>query len=132
MLVDKVKDRVIRTNVELTALAHRLKVMRPWEKLDDKRYDKTSPKNCVDVTAEHRGTVIAIIGYDQVRNTNLKRTAVHEAGHAVIGRVLGLPCGHATIKSDGSHAVVAMQCERRQHQLIGDEGCFDEGCVHPE
>jgi hypothetical protein len=35
MLVDKVKDRVVRTNVELTALARRLKVMRPWEKLAD-------------------------------------------------------------------------------------------------
>jgi cell division protease FtsH len=26
-------------------------------------------------------------------------TAVHEAGHAVIGRILGLPCGGATIES---------------------------------
>jgi hypothetical protein len=26
-------DRVVRTNVELTALARRLKVMRPWERL---------------------------------------------------------------------------------------------------
>jgi len=30
---DKLKDRVIRTNVELTALARRLKVMKPWERL---------------------------------------------------------------------------------------------------
>ena len=28
------------------------------------------------------------------------RTAVHEAGHAVIGRVLGFPCGRATIVPD--------------------------------
>jgi hypothetical protein len=29
-----------------------------------------------------------------------KRTAIHEAGHAVIGRVLGLRCGEATIVPD--------------------------------
>lgn len=28
----------------------------------------------------------------------LKQTAYHEAGHAVIGRVLTLACGHATIR----------------------------------
>jgi hypothetical protein len=32
---DKLKDRVVRTNVELTPLARRLKVMQPWEKLAD-------------------------------------------------------------------------------------------------
>jgi hypothetical protein len=30
----------------------------------------------------------------------LKTSAYHEAGHAVIGRVLALPCGGATIKPD--------------------------------
>jgi ATP-dependent Zn protease len=30
----------------------------------------------------------------------LEATAYHEAGHAVIGRVLGLTCGHAAIKPD--------------------------------
>lgn len=30
----------------------------------------------------------------------VKTTAYHEAGHAVIGRVLTLPCGGATIKAD--------------------------------
>lgn len=30
--------------------------------------------------------------------SQLKTTAYHEAGHAVIGRVLTLPCKHATIK----------------------------------
>ncbi len=34
MLIDKVRDRVIRYNVELTALARRLKVMRPDEVLE--------------------------------------------------------------------------------------------------
>jgi ATP-dependent Zn protease len=29
-----------------------------------------------------------------------RRIAIHEAGHAVIGRALGLPCGRATIKPD--------------------------------
>ena len=31
-------------------------------------------------------------------------TAYHEAGHAVIGRVLNLPCGHATIIPDDDSA----------------------------
>ena len=30
----------------------------------------------------------------------IRRTAIHEAGHAVIGRALGLPCRHATIEPD--------------------------------
>jgi len=37
-------------------------------------------------------------------------TAIHEAGHAVIGRVLGLLCGHATITPDddsGGHSIIA-------------------------
>jgi ATP-dependent Zn protease len=33
-----------------------------------------------------------------------KQTAYHEAGHAVIGRVLTLPCGRATIRSDDDSA----------------------------
>lgn len=41
-------------------------------------------------------------------------TAVHEAGHAVIGRVLGLLCGAATIvsnetKGEAGHAIVDKQ-----------------------
>ena len=31
-------------------------------------------------------------------------TAIHEAGHAVIGRVLDLPCGYATIIADDDSA----------------------------
>jgi ATP-dependent Zn protease len=30
----------------------------------------------------------------------LRRTAIHEAGHAVVGRVLGTTCGEATIVPD--------------------------------
>ncbi len=30
-------------------------------------------------------------------------TAIHEAGHAVIGRVLGLPCGEVTIIGESEH-----------------------------
>jgi hypothetical protein len=33
-------------------------------------------------------------------STRKKQTAHHEAGHAVIGRVLTLPCGHVSIKPD--------------------------------
>ena len=41
--------------------------------------------------------------------TALKATAYHEAGHAVIGRALGLVCGHVTIVQDGDssgHALI--------------------------
>ena len=31
---------------------------------------------------------------------HVRHTAIHEAGHAVIGRVLGFPCGGATIVPD--------------------------------
>jgi hypothetical protein len=34
----------------------------------------------------------------------LKQTACHEAGHAVIGRVLTLPCGRATIRPNYAEA----------------------------
>jgi ATP-dependent Zn protease len=34
-----------------------------------------------------------------------KTTAYHEAGHAVIGRVLALPCGAATIKPDFNNGI---------------------------
>jgi hypothetical protein len=40
----------------------------------------------------------------------LREIAIHEAGHAVIGRVLTLPCGHATIEADedsSAHAITA-------------------------
>jgi ATP-dependent Zn protease len=36
--------------------------------------------------------------------TQREHSAVHEAGHAVIGRVLGIPCGHATILADEGSA----------------------------
>ena len=32
-----------------------------------------------------------------------RATACHEAGHAVIGRVIGLPCGKVTIVGDDEH-----------------------------
>src|SRR4029434_2526132 len=34
-----------------------------------------------------------------------KTTAYHEAGHAVTGRVLTLPCGYATIRPDYARAI---------------------------
>jgi ATP-dependent Zn protease len=45
-----------------------------------------------------------------VRNWRKKDLAFHEAGHAVIGRVLGLVCGHTTILADhdsAGHSIVA-------------------------
>ncbi|MBR1149336.1 hypothetical protein [Bradyrhizobium sp. JYMT SZCCT0428] len=35
---------------------------------------------------------------------DLRHTAIHEAGHAVIGRALGLKCGGASIVRDGQFA----------------------------
>jgi hypothetical protein len=37
---------------------------------------------------------------DEHATMQREHAAVHEAGHAVIGRVLGIPCGHATILAD--------------------------------
>lgn len=37
-------------------------------------------------------------------DNDLLHTAIHEAGHAVVGRVLDLSCGHATIVPDGDSA----------------------------
>ena len=37
---------------------------------------------------------------EPMKITRESQTAYHEAGHAVIGRVLTLPCGHASIKPD--------------------------------
>lgn len=37
-------------------------------------------------------------------NSDRYHTAIHEAGHAVIGRVLGMVCGHATIAPDADSA----------------------------
>lgn len=37
-------------------------------------------------------------------------TAIHEAGHAVIGRALGIVCGHVTIEADeesSGHSIIA-------------------------
>ena len=39
-----------------------------------------------------------------MRKPKKYRTAIHEAGHAVIGRVLSLSCGHATIIPDSDSA----------------------------
>jgi len=47
-------------------------------------------------------------------------TAVHEAGHAVIGRVLRLPCGYATIVADhdsAGHAITGDPWEIWEHWL---------------
>lgn len=44
--------------------------------------------------------------------------AVHEGGHAVIGRVLGLPCGGASIEGDHPHASIGhgwMLTRERSH-----------------
>jgi ATP-dependent Zn protease len=47
-----------------------------------------------------------------------RSTATHEAGHAVVGRVLKLPCGHATIVADddsAGHSITGDQWEILEH-----------------
>ena len=50
----------------------------------------------------------------------LRHTAIHEAGHAVIGRVLKQVCGHATIRQnrkegEAGHVIVADPCDTLEH-----------------
>jgi len=50
----------------------------------------------------------------------LRPTAVHEAGHAVVGRVLGLPCREATIVAnvnlrEAGYSITANPYEVCQH-----------------
>jgi ATP-dependent Zn protease len=51
-----------------------------------------------------------------------ERSAYHEAGHAVAGRALGLPCGRATIvPKQGEHAGYAIVGSRGapvQHRIV--------------
>ena len=49
---------------------------------------------------------------DEHAATQREHTAVHEAGHAVIGRVLGIPCGHATILADETGLATALRRHR--------------------
>lgn len=60
----------------------------------------------------------------------LNSTAVHEAGHAVIGRVLGLPCGHATIVADedsSGHTLTAPPDEIREYWFDHDDKWRSQG-----
>lgn len=49
----------------------------------------------------------------------VRRTAYHEAGHAVIGRVLGLVCGDATIVPDFEEMVAGVAITR-DHSIADD------------
>jgi len=48
-----------------------------------------------------------LMGFRLSRMNRKRKTAFHEAGHAVIGRVLMLPCGPASIKMRDSITVRA-------------------------
>lgn len=54
-------------------------------------------------------------------------TAIHEAGHAVIGRVLGLKCGQVTIIPDeingeAGHAIIAQPFDTlNEYERLGEE-----------
>jgi hypothetical protein len=59
-----------------------------------------------------------------------RHTAIHEAGHAVIGRVLGLPCGRVTIESDedsAGHAISkdCLQVVAHWEKIGCDHRCMD-------
>jgi ATP-dependent Zn protease len=63
------------------------------------------PKGCIDVTTQHRGTIFSLVGVGSGRdgyNVTIRRTAYHESGHAVVGRVLNFECGGATITDNGT------------------------------
>ena len=50
------------------------------------------------------------MGEDEAGMNDDKHTAIHEAGHAVVGRALGMSCGHVTIEADddsAGHHIVA-------------------------
>jgi hypothetical protein len=49
-----------------------------------------------------------------------RATAIHEAAHAVIGRVLGLPCGRAWLNEDGSGAADSGIEPLRTRAQVGD------------
>ena len=58
---------------------------------------------------------------------NQHHTAIYEAGHVVIGRVLGMVCGGATIKQDSDsagHAIIASPYASLEAWL--DHGKFRE------
>jgi ATP-dependent Zn protease len=68
---------------------------------------------CIDVTTEHGTTTFAVIGVARrsVSTETERRVALHEAAHAVVGRLLDLDCGGASITPDArgydGHAFVA-------------------------
>ena len=61
------------------------------------------PPNCIDATEQYRGTVITLVGAEVFRKQiTERRAAIHEAAHAVCGRILGFACGGAAISNDGT------------------------------
>ena len=62
------------------------------------------PPGCRDVTSQHGGTVFALVGVGSgmaASDDTLRRVALHEAGHAVVGRLLKIKCAGASIIPDG-------------------------------
>ena len=65
------------------------------------------PPGCVDVTA--CGYAITVVGVGLGRdgyNIPIKRTAFHESGHSVVGRILGFACGGASTADGTGSATV--------------------------
>ena len=61
------------------------------------------PPNCIDATEQYRGTVITLVGAEVFRKQiTERRAAIHESGHATVGRILGFACGGAAITNDGT------------------------------
>jgi hypothetical protein len=53
---------------------------------------------------------------------NLRSTAIHEAGHAVIARVLGIACGRATIVPDLDDKIAGHAITYDQHATMHQWG----------
>jgi hypothetical protein len=83
---------------------------------------------------EYQDDAPAIGAVTTVRRQNKQSIAIHEAGHAVIGRVLGLKCGGASIISDYEdhsagraytygEATLAEWCESGRKLQLRDAAC---------
>jgi hypothetical protein len=61
------------------------------------------PKGCIDVTAQHRGTIFSLVGVGGSVATATERRAYHEAGHTYAALVYGIPIIEVSINPPHLH-----------------------------